>query len=78
MPGIDQKAHGFVLDSVRMPAPELFTGTHNGEMVKTFQNAHDKYIKLAGISDKILRPYFPKLVCQTLHILCMISNSSLR
>ena len=35
----DKKAHGLVPNSVKTPAPELFTGTYNIEMVRTFLNA---------------------------------------
>ena len=46
MPGIGQKAHELVLDSVKMLALELFTGTHDSEVVKTFLNACNTYFKL--------------------------------
>ena len=47
-----KKAHGLVQDSVEMPAPELFTGTHDCEMLRTLLNACDMYFKLTDISDK--------------------------
>ena len=43
-----------------MPAPELFLGTHDGEMVRTFLNACDTYFKLVGILDKNTKALFAK------------------
>ena len=43
-----KKAYGLAPDSVKTPAPELFTGTHDGKTVRTFLNAYDTYFKLTG------------------------------
>ena len=56
-----QKAHGLVPDSVKMPEPEFFTGTHDGKMVKTFLNACDTYFKLIGITKKNTKALFAKI-----------------
>ena len=55
-----KKAHGLVLDSEKMLAPELFTGTHDGEMVRTFLNACSTYFKLTGIQDENKKALFAK------------------
>ena len=38
-----KKAHEFVPDFVKMPAPELFTGKHDGKMLMTFLNVYDTF-----------------------------------
>ena len=43
-----------------MPAPEFFTDTYNGEMVRTIPNAYNTYFKLTGISDENNKPLFAK------------------
>ena len=43
-----------------MPSLELFTGTHDGEMFKTFLNACDMYFKLTGISVENTKSLFDK------------------
>ena len=55
-----KKAHGLVLDSVKMPAPELLIGAHDDEMVRTFLSACDMYFELTGISDENTRALFAK------------------
>ena len=55
-----KKAHGLVPDSVKMAAPELFTGTHGGEMVRILLNASNTFFKLAGIQDDNTKALFAK------------------
>ena len=53
-------AHGLVPDSVKMPAPELFTATHDSETVRTFINVNDMYFKLNCISYENTKALFSK------------------
>ena len=46
---------------MKKPSPELFAGTHDSEMVKTFPNACDMYFKLTGISDENTKALFAKI-----------------
>ena len=39
---------------------ELFTGTHDSEMVRTFVNACDIYFNLTGILDENTKSLFAK------------------
>ena len=55
-----KKAHGLIPDSVKMSAPELFTGTHDGEMVRTFLNACETYFTLTSILDENTEALFAK------------------
>ena len=59
MPSVDQKGP-WVLESVKMPVLELFTGKHNGETVETFLNACNMYFKLTSILDENTRALFAK------------------
>ena len=43
-----------------MPAAEMFTGTHDSEIARTFLNACDTYFKLTGISDENTKALFAK------------------
>ena len=43
-----------------MPAPELYTGTHDGEMVRTFLNSYNTYYKLTSISEENTKALFAK------------------
>ena len=61
-----------------MPALELFTGTHDGEIVRTFLNACETYFKLTGILDENTKALLPKLACQTLHVLGMMVKAIIR
>ena len=54
-----KKAHGLVPDSVKMTAPELFTGTHI-EIIRAFLNACDTYFKLTGIKYENTKVLFAK------------------
>ena len=49
-----------VPDSVKLPALELFTGTHDGEMLRNFLNVYNMYFKLTGISDESNKGLFAK------------------
>ena len=44
-----KKSHGLVPDSVKLPAPEFFIGTHDGKTLRTFLNASNMYLKLTCI-----------------------------
>ena len=55
-----KKAYGLVPDSVKMPALELFTGKHDGEMFRTFLNASETYFTITGISNENTKTLFAK------------------
>ena len=55
-----KKAYGLVPDTVKTPKIELFIGTHDSKVVKTFLNACDMYFKLTGISDENNKALFAK------------------
>ena len=61
-----------------MPIPELFTGTHDGEMVRTFLNACKRILHLLASQMRITKPCLPKLACQTLHVLGIIAKVTIR
>ena len=44
-----------------MSTPELFTGTHNGEMVRAFLNASKTYFTITGISDENTKALLAKI-----------------
>ena len=47
-------------DSVKLPAPDMFAGEHDGESVRAFVNACETYFKLTGISDSNTQALFTK------------------
>ena len=44
-----------------MPEPELFTGTHDSETVRTLLNACEMYSTLSGISNENNKALFSKI-----------------
>ena len=44
-----------------MPELDLFTGPHDGEMVRAFVNACNLYFKLTGISNENTKALFSKI-----------------
>ena len=51
-----------------MPTPELFTVTHDGEIVRTFLNACDTFLSEQASKMRIQRLLLPKFAFLTLHI----------
>ena len=50
-----------------MPTPELFTGTHDGETVRTLLNACERYFKLNGMSVDTKAPFVKTRLLDTAH-----------
>ena len=55
-----KKADELVPDFIKMPAPELFTGIDDIEIVRTFLIAYNTYFKLNGISNENTKALFIK------------------
>ena len=49
-----------VPDTVKMPAPEVFNGEHDGETIRAFFNACKTFFKLTGVSDVKMQALFTK------------------
>ena len=47
-------------DTVKMPAPEVFNGEHDGESIRAFVNACETFFKLTGVSDVNTQALFTK------------------
>ena len=47
-------------DTVKMPAPEVFNGEHDGESIHAFVNACKTFFKLTGMSDVNTQALFTK------------------
>ena len=50
-------------DTVKTPAPEVFNGEHDGETIRAFVNACERFFKLTGISDVNTQALFTRTRC---------------
>ena len=52
-------------DTVKMPAPEVFNGEHDGESIRAFVNACETFFKLTSMSDVNTQALFTKTQLNT-------------